>query len=313
MVLSGRKGIFFSMTSLLIVGALLVAFAPQDQREAQDATYNRIQDLAQDRVQLEEQVLPIILRAYTRQSLNHIAEKTRSDGNYELSSVEEIENELNKCLGADDQETTCAGSTDLKSFKEEIDLLETRYAELLQHDLSIELHGISLEEVSPWELLATGNFSVTLNDRAGIARYSRTHTLPTVINIQQLIDPLSSTRRSTTHRIIRDTSRNWTKQTLSAHAREGTYAYNQQAPSYLDRLMLRTQANANFGIHSLIDPQNLENGKNAVDFDTNDYPEECLLEVEVETGTLYLTEHYTSFYRQFNASEQSHYDPTKCD
>ena len=309
-----RKGVFFSLTALLVVASLFVLFSPEDARTVEDSTFERIQDITQDRAQLEEQILPIILRAYTRQALDDLANKTIQDGGAHMRGETKITNNLADCLGVN------AGATGVKcgntynrpdTLLTTLNELEEQYHDVLQHDVSIRVQSIDgITHISPWELAVEATMAVEMNDTADIARYHNTRTVATTININGLIDPLSSIRRGEIHRIKRDTSTNWTDENFSRHARRGTYTYNPNGTGYLDRLA----DNANpsqWGIQSLI--PSTDSTLRAVDWDDATYPANCLTRIDAGgPDRVYLHPIDIEFYRQFWVTETSRYDPGAC-
>lgn len=316
-----KKAVFLSLSALLIIGSIIIIFNADPARTNQQAIENRLQDFTQDRVHFEEQTLPALLRVHTRQALNELA-RAQIAGSISVTDRETLHQRINECLGATKNTeehhlstTSCADQELEESLRATSQAVQEAYKELLRYETRIVLHELNISQINPWQLLLEANMSVALNDTADLARYQRTHTITTTMRIQGLIDPLASTQRGDIHTIRRAENRNWSQETLTAHAREGTYTLdnNTGAPNYLERV-LGTPASGEFGILSLLPPSQADSSYSSVDFDTQEYEETaCLGRVQLLGGdSIYLSGPQLSFYRQFDSDIVSEYDERRC-
>ena len=320
-MMKNKKAVFLSLTALLIVGTLMVFSGADTQRGVDQSVEQRLQDFLLDRGQLEEQVLPAVLRAHTRQSLNEIARAKIADPSV-VTSHEELVNEVKDCLGAgrragSEEETSCAGRVlDQRNFLTSAHQLQDIYADVMRYDTLFIIQDLEIQQVGAWTLLLTAQVTTHLNESVGIARYTRTRTSQTEMGIQGLIDPVASTRRGAEHQIERETAQNWSSESFAAHARAGTYTFDAElnSPSYLERLTGASPA-GEFGISSLLPPGTATNTEHSVDYDTSTYEDHCLVEVELAQGSVYISGPYTDFYRRYEAVQEpgQQYSQLECD
>ena len=303
-----KKGVFLSLTSILMIGALFLVFSADVSRTDQQAITQRVQDFAQDKQLLEQQVIPPLIRSYVRQSLNELALQGGA------SSLEGLELQLANCLGANKDhketetsfQTSCGSTTIDNSFLQAEAQIQQLYRERMRYHVEMTIHNISLQQVGTWSIIADVNLSLVMNETSGITRYQNPIVVSTLIPIEGLIDPFSSEIRGSSHRIERyarsEINVNWSEDNLRDHAIRGTYVSDRNATSYLAR-MTGSSASSNFGMHSLIVDGN--NTAHSPDFDTQSYPEVCLIRVPIGEDDLYLTGPYADKYRQFSVLQDT--------
>lgn len=322
-----KKGVFLSLTAILIVGSMIIVFAPNSPRTTDEAVERRLQDFTQDKAQFEEQVLATTMRTYTRQSLNNLARQMIT-GQLDTSDVDtmaEVNELLSDCLGSRGTpidslfplQTPCGENKIDDSFLNISEEIARVYSRQLQYDVDIELLQLDIQQITAWEIELTGVFAVEMNDTAGIAAYERDIEVRTTLNTQGLIDPLTTDRMSgTVRRIQRTPIREWNETSFTEHVRRGTYVFDQDGPGYFDRLAMEDGANSQFGIHSVLPPPYGTSTQSSVDYDQQTYDQSCIVKIRLVgmSQSVFLPSEYTERYEQYNAltAPGQQYDEEDC-
>lgn len=323
-----RQGVFISLTALLIVGSFMIIFTPELTRTGGDAVETRLQNFAQDRASLEEQLIPATVRVHTRRAINSLVEQV-VDQNISISDRGELEEFLEECLGADGQftenlidnhevvKTECGeGSFERENFVQSIRDIERRYVDSLQYDVKIVIEELEIEQNTSWMLEITAEVTTFMNDSADFARYENTKRITTQLPIEGLIDPLASDKRNQPHVVRRTRVSNWT-QDFNAHALRGGYIFDENGPGYLDRLLGNTDRDEwRYGIHSLVESTNQNVNTSSLDYDDYEYSEPCLVSIRIQGSTFFhLPSEYMLGYDQGRVLDETYqqYNQANCE
>ena len=86
-----KKAVFFSLSSLVIIGSLFIMFSVDITRNVD--FQQRVQEFPQDKAVLEEQVISSLIGVYARQAINEVARTAPHN-------QEDIHELLAECLGS---------------------------------------------------------------------------------------------------------------------------------------------------------------------------------------------------------------------
>lgn len=103
-----KKAVFFSLSSLVIIGSLFIMFSVDITRNVD--FQQRVQEFPQDKAVLEEQVISSLIGVYARQAINEVARTAPHN-------QEDIHKLLAECLGSKYEEE----STDEQGHKKRED------------------------------------------------------------------------------------------------------------------------------------------------------------------------------------------------
>lgn len=317
-----RQGVFISLTALLIVGSFMIIFTPEFTRTDGDAVERRLQNFAQDRASLEEQLIPATLRVHTRRSMNSLVAQ-HVDEEISIDDEEDLETYLRECIGIGmhhseeiEIELGCGDTVVTEeTLHHSIREIEQQYTQALQYDVKIVVNNIQIRQLTPWILEIRAGVTTLMNDSADFARYENTKEITTQLPIEGLIDPLASKRRGEKHMVRRTRVVNWTQE-FAGHARSGGYIFDDEGPNYLDRLFERDVNEWSQGIHSLVLSSGQRSNVSSIDYETKTYAEECLVSIKL-TGSqhVHLPAKHMLRYDQGDALDtpQQQYDQEDCE
>jgi hypothetical protein len=263
-----KKGIFFSLTSLLIIGVLFVTVQSDANRRSAEFTQLQIQDFQSDVNKLQTRQLPELLESYVRKSLDEIAKKnyallndhTTPQGHgkqlsdcllsHKKNAVATTEKEEDNDLSVGQPE--CVAESKLNFSKVLLDVEDALKGQ--QYNASIRLVSVNVSQRGAWDLNIQGVFEVDIEKNTKDIRSKQEVEVFTSTPIAGLIDPLSSYHRGELYTIKRSLKRTDNKDDLFfySHARNGSYVAAGIGPSYLERLEGNSISSSIEGITSLI-------------------------------------------------------------
>lgn len=269
----GRRGVFFTITAVLVVGLALAAFlAMQSSRTSFRSVEVRVFTLDNFLDDASKDLERAIFIAMFRATLG-IEERIVETGEF----LQDTDAAFNAVM------------TNGSYLGEEYALVEnatlTRWHERVQQraasigiDFSVVFGEVRIEHTTPWDIRSTVNVTLVLADANGIANFTANRTVSSTMKIVGFEDPvylLGSSGKvvnviniSSTTDFVQgnDTS------DLLAHVMSGDYIAHNDSPSFLMRLEGNLSASP-YGIESLVD---------VAELDQNDVP------IKVRTAVDYL-------------------------
>ncbi|MFT4250269.1 MAG: hypothetical protein ACMXYD_02830 [Candidatus Woesearchaeota archaeon] len=302
-----KRGVFFSLTTLVLVGSLFFLLSTDISSSSQ--VPERVQEFATDKEVFEQQIIPSLLRVHARQAINELVSSETA-----FASLSEVEDALASCLGSSytvegdskhSAQTTCAGTVLENNLVSRLAVVEELYEESSLYNVSFQIIDVSLSQSSNWEVLLTAQVQVFMNDFVAETRYTAVRNVSTTLRVEGLADPLRYSRTGEVVRIRQQsrTGANFTRESFTQHALAKTYITDTNAPSYLDRLLGGTTASP-FGISSVI--IDTANNVSGVDYQLSVVHPSCLAEVALlgSSSVVYLPGPYVDVYRQFFATNE---------
>ncbi len=306
----GRKGIFLSLSAILLVGVLFVVFSPATQRELAQDSRLHVQNTL-DRVEtLETNELPVWVEFNSRQTLNQLARHAASGAQSPYMSVAALQSAFSSCI-VDSTDCgqfgpgTTVGETSqrvVRSATDTLTELETFYQESLGYEsFSIDLQSIDIAPAGFRAVLVDATFSLDLNDVDNRMELSRELSVQRLVPISGLIDPLAIRYGKADPRITFAPGVIRTVDDFFIHANEGTYVgTNASYPGipYLERFIRNPEPRRVNSIHFVFPPGHYTTQRDHIDFrNPQSTSEHCLIGLLDETGGwIYIDSTFTPVY-----------------
>ena len=145
------------------------------------------------------------------------------------------------------------------------DILESlnNNAEKINAEVQMLNPSISVEQLDPWNLQFNLNITLIITDKSNLASWNRTDSFNATVPIATFVDPIYSVETSgkVTNEITKSPFANFSStdySNLISHFQNSYYIASTSAPSFLNRLV-GNFSNNEFGIESIVYPQNLAN------------------------------------------------------
>ncbi|MBI5397957.1 hypothetical protein HZB03_00705 [Candidatus Woesearchaeota archaeon] len=123
---------------------------------------------------------------------------------------------------------------------------------------TIRIGSVLVDQTDPWMVLLTMDANVSIADKDGAASWNVSRTVQASIPIEGFEDPFYAVKTGglLSRKIFRTNLTSWNVAYLRIHLRNETYLNNSNAPNFLQRLQGSTAA-SNSGIETLIDTNDL--------------------------------------------------------
>lgn len=247
-----KRGIFFTLLGIILVGLFIESFAfyvQYRQTRAMDAVEMRINSMNE----LLKSVNTDLQRALYISSFRAILSLTAhvtSTGN-SLTSTESsfIRMLENGTVNGTYVEPLMVNQT-IKNWTKKICAL----AQQIDVNLSIKIINLTVYQSSPWAVNVRTAVNLSLTDKKRTASWHKSSTITTAVDLETLEEPLYAIlSNGVLHRsIAKSNVTSWNISSLKQHLVKNTYVANTNAPSFMLRLEGKFDASAN-GIETLID------------------------------------------------------------
>jgi hypothetical protein len=252
-----KKAMFFTISTILLVSLLLATMSiPIKNTSAKKritTMNNLIQDIETDITRASSIIGKRAIISLTNEIIN----------NFEYSeNVEEDIKELMLYSTLNNITSSHMEDTNINNWIEKMQ----QNANKINLDLDMEIIEIETRQSNPWNIDLSISYHLTLKDKNNIAEFNYEDNIKTKVSIIGLEDPIYSmnTNGKISNIIVEslysDFTENNNTDNLIDHTINQHYISSTLAPSYLDRLEGKADANIN-GIESLINIQNLIDNK----------------------------------------------------
>ncbi|NCO11107.1 hypothetical protein CO038_01030 [Candidatus Pacearchaeota archaeon CG_4_9_14_0_2_um_filter_39_13] len=251
-----KRGIFFTILVILIFSLFLASFTFYSGIKERKTTQKRVESMNSFLLSVEED-LPRKLFVSGFRSIFILETKIIDSGNY-ISNPESRMEEMifNGTLDGESQELML-GAT----YPEIISSVQER-ADKINVNLTLGNPVFSVEQEDPWNVKFTLEVDLSMQDKSGLASWSKTETITAYVPVQNFEDPIYvvNTNGLVINKIIRSpysvfvSGNDYTN--LSLHSENSYYIADSDAPSFIDRLQGVISESPN-GIESLVNLQEL--------------------------------------------------------
>ncbi len=261
----GRKGIFFSLSAILLVGLIFVILNAIPPQNTARSTVLRVEDVQSDANIAMNQEIPLILRVHAFQTMQELADTAYTRSPDPFDNEQSVEFAFSTCMAS----PYCpynTGRYHYNSVQADINALEQTYNDSLQYDAHFSLSNFNITQVGPWDLYVQADLSLYMRDAAGMVTVNRTKVhLATTMSIVGLLDPYASRlahQQRYVSRAILPLNDSWTAELIYNESVIGSYREDispqngssaGRAPSYMQRLLANPQPSG-YGIYSLMPP-----------------------------------------------------------
>jgi len=280
----GKKGVFLTFISIVIIAALIIIFTPSDLNLKKDISVvkTRVSKVDEYVFDLENVYLENTLKAIGRRTIialiGYMEAKTIEAG--EPIFLTNFENDFSQVLldgtiedppiPIDDfiEPDIMTGKTyrdylyanDAISIKKAAEKALNVQTEFDQ----ITVSNIRVSQISPWFVDVEADINITISTVERTASWTRNVTIKTSIAIENFNDPYYLVKTGGSYKNVINKSGTkfdeWDINKVKDFIRNGNYTHfeNSQAPSFIDRFTDNIAPSPCCGIESLVDPNKLD-------------------------------------------------------
>ena len=262
-VMRGRKGIFFTLIAITLMGLFILLFTPQSPitiKNEEQTTQTRIAVLNNYMDDLQTSYMGMALSASAYKSMTALIFYMNQTGSYlgnldramyEVMLNGTINNvQIDSATGKKIMENNTLKNWTSKISKTALDTLNV--------NTTIKITNVSISQSSPWEMRLKMQMVLIVNST--VANWEKDATIENVMGVEGFYDPyylINSNGRYATR--IKKSTVNFDKWTIAKtreHIRNGTYVHWEfsEAPSFTMRFTNTIQNSSCCGIESLVNP-----------------------------------------------------------
>jgi len=269
----GKKGIFLTFISIVIIAAVIIIFTPSDINLKKDISVveTRVSKVDEYVFDLENVYLENTLKAIGRRTIIALIKYMETQGF--LTDFQAAFSEVlldGKINGVDIDtyypETIMTGKTyrDYLYANDAISIKKAAEKTLnvqTEFDL-ITVSDIKVSQISPWFVDVEADINITISTVEGTASWARNVTIKTSIAIENFDDPYYLVKTGGSYKNVINKSGTkfdeWGVNKVKDFIRDGNYTHfeNSQAPSFIDRFTDNIAPSSCCGIESLVNPNN---------------------------------------------------------
>lgn len=254
----GRKGIFLSLSAILLIGVLFVIFAPAAQRELSPDSRLQVTETISRVSALETSELEVWIDHTSRSALNQMALQAASGTQSPFNSLADVQQAFQQCIFEQCPQTPADGSgIERVSARDHLTNLDSFYQNELGYETaSIELVDMSIAPAGVRTVAVDATFNLEFIDDVNRVAIRRQVDVRRLVPITGLIDPLAR-REGLDGRIVIGRSTYIGVEQFLEHARQGTYAATDQSyPGipFLNRFIRNPQPVFENSIHFVFPP-----------------------------------------------------------
>lgn len=252
-----KKGVFYTLIALTIIGFFLVSFSYSIQYkeahkfERSEARINTMNDF----VNSIEKDLSRALYISSFRSLISLNNFISSNGSF----LTDIDAEFYQIM----VNGTIKDNPEIEVLMENQTFTNwTRKIEVIAASIGIyadvTLDSLTLSHYDPWTIQTNAIVNITLTDPDNTAEWEYQKAFSTKVSIHGMEDPMYTiySEGKVARLVVPTNFSGWDIENLTAHFRNKTYIQSNSAPSFLDR-MVDNIVPSPFGIETLVDSEEL--------------------------------------------------------
>jgi len=270
----GKKGIFLTFISIVIIAGLIIIFTPSDINLKKDISVvkTRVSKVDEYVFDLEKVYLEDTLKAIGRRTIialiRYMDAQQEFLTNFEDAFSEVLLDGTIEGTPIDDfiDPDIMTGKTyrDYLYANDDISIKKAAEKALnVQTDFSsITTTDIRVSQISPWFVDVEADINITVSTVEGTASWTRDVTIKTSIAIENFDDPYYSVNTGGSYKNVINRSGTkfdeWDVNKVKDFIRNGNYTHfeNSQAPSFIDRFTDNIEPSSCCGIESLVNSKN---------------------------------------------------------
>jgi hypothetical protein len=266
-----KKGMFFTLITLFLISLFLVAYATFYFIEDRRALNNRISTMNSFVFSLEEDLgRQLYISGYRA---IFIMEKRISEKGVPIENVSSLFNEIfyNCSIYGEIQDSFyCLTFEQIKNSMSDM-------GRKINANISFDINSSAITQDDPWRIRVSVHGQLFIEDNGGLASWNKQGEFYSYVPIEGFEDPIYSL--NTGGRVLRKINKTIYSgfvsginlENLSNHLSERYYKASSSAPSFIDRIEGRNEANEN-GIESFVSlPELTSQGISAEDKSVIDY------------------------------------------
>jgi hypothetical protein len=277
-----KKGMFFTMIALLVVGLLVIAFSTKMDTTVKGhlpVLERRISTVNSFVSDVENIYIERMLRISTLSSFNAMMDYQVANGFFAAGEFDGVFSEI--ALHG-----TIEGALQSAASRSNMDFLLSGLTKVGKEELHVDssfepvaINVFQNNETGPWTVGI--NFTVNYVIDGELAKWEKSSNIITMFKITNLEDPVYTYNAAADFRnvIVEESFKNnWTLNNFGEHIKMQTYRYDPNAPAFLMRLIGDNRASGCCGMHSMINLKNMptEENKNATFVDYCYWSDVCL-------------------------------------
>jgi hypothetical protein len=275
----GKKGMFLTFISIVIIAAAIIIFTPSDINLNKDIPVikTRVSNVDEYVLDLENVYLERALRATGRNTIKALIGYVEEQGLF--STITEFENTFSEvllCGQVGGIVADCTGGTPIGNFidptymdpdimvgntyRDWIDRIVITAQDTFNVDTVYGISNIRVYQTRPWFVNVDADLSFNVSSET--ASWNKTATIKTEIEVEGFDDPyyLANTGGSYVNKIRQSGTKydEWDIAKVKDFIRDGNYTHfqNSNAPNFLMRFYNDISSSSCCGIESLVNPNN---------------------------------------------------------
>jgi len=267
-VIFGKKGIFFTFTSIILMAALIIIFTPsptQDITADAKTAKTRVNAINDFVVDLESSYLENIMRVSSHKAF--LALISYIDANGPFSDLNELKSRFSELVinGTIDNvlQTEMADNTIINWTQRMVNISSNT----LNINSEFTVNSVQISQLRPFfvELNLDISFSI---DSETVSWNISEFIVNAELNIQGFDDPYYVTDGDYINKINKTNveSNEWNTAKVLDHIAYGTYRFNEEAPSFLQRFTSPSLSSGCCGIESIVDSTKVSSSQKDVSY-----------------------------------------------
>jgi len=258
--IKNKKGIFFTVTVIIIMSLFLLNFTFFSDIKERKTTQNRIKSLDNFVFSVDED-LPRQFGISTFRIVFLLERKVIESGTYLTNFTEAFGETFYNGTVLGTTNPTIESLMEGATFPDIVESIQNRAAKI-GANVTITNSRINISQDNPWEIKLIVEAEITIKDLNNLAIWNKTVNITSFTPIDNLEDPVYfvETGGKATNKIFKQTNLTFVNGSditiLENHALNSTYIASSEAPSFIQRLEGNLSAHSQ-GIESLVNLQHL--------------------------------------------------------
>jgi len=268
-ITTNKRGMFFTLIALLIVGLLVLVFSSKVDTSIKGhlpVLERRITSVNAFVSDIENTYIERMLRIATLSSFNAMIDYQKAAGFIMPEQFDSVFAELALNGTINNVPQAAVTETNLKALMKTLSDISDEELHIDAIFYPIAINVFQNNETGPWHVGINFTINYFVDSRLETpTAWNRSSNKITKFRITQLEDPVYTFNAVSDFRniiIAENFKGNWTADSFKEHIRQQTYRQDPKAPSYLQRLINDSRASTCCGIHSMINLNLMEDEPN---------------------------------------------------